>query len=306
MKRLVLMIAIAVLHLPAIAAPTPTPPKVDQPPELNSPDSEPKELQSAPTAEDNPFISPNLDDLIEKKISEDVWSDLKGDLPCSQATGECIHTLQASAVANSRLLKEIDQRVEEAIEKIEEARQTNLQSISIATFSPFLQAYIGRTLTPIRDIQGTTAFNPLTLLTGNLLGVLGGQFFSMLFPWQDQAMSDASASRAIAIGDLQLKIAELQRTRAEIADKLREKVVFEALELENKARDFQIQQELGKRDHDRLEILKVGYRFGEGTSESYLNQISAYERQKAIAWRTWAALRSQLTKVRLLVLGDPE
>lgn len=81
-------------------------------------------------------------------------------------------------------------------------------------------------------------------------------------------------------------------------------MVTEAKKLEEVARAFQIQQEIGKRDHDRLEIFKVSYRFGEGTSENYLNQLSAYDREKAQTWREWARLRSQLTRVRILVKGE--
>ena len=303
---LCLLTAIAIFQsIPTLAAPTPTPPKINHPPELNAPTEEKgDELQEPPKADDNPFVNPDLDDLIEKQINQDIWESMKGDLPCVQATSECIEQLQAESQQNSRLLQEIDQRIEEAQMRVDEAKLKNEQSIAISTFSPYLQAFMGNTLTPLKSQTGQSVLNPLNLVTGNLLAILGGQFFSMLFPWQNQALSESGATRAIAIGDLQIKIAELQRNRAEIADKLREKILIEALKLEEVARDFQIQQEIAKRDHDRIEILKVAYRFGEGTSESYLNQLSAYDRQKAITWRQWAALRSQLTRVRLLVKGE--
>jgi hypothetical protein len=306
MRKLGLSIlAIALLGTPAIAAPTAIPARINKPPELNAPTVERgQEIQEPPKADDNPFVNPNLDDLIEKQINQDIWEQLKGDLPCVQATPECIEQLQSNSQQNSRLLQEIDQRIEEAQSRVDEAKLKNEQNISISTFSPYLQAYLGNTLSPIKSQTGSSVLNPLNLVTSNLLGILGGQFFSLLFPWQNQTLSDASATRSIAIGDLQIKIAELQRSRAEIANKIREKAVMETLKLEEAARDFQIQQEIGKRDRDRLEIIKVSYRFGEGSSESYLSQLSAYDRQKAIAWRNWAALRSQLTRVRLLVKGE--
>ncbi|WP_206669379.1 hypothetical protein [Microcystis aeruginosa] len=37
------------------------------------------EINDAPRTEDNPLLRPDLDSLIENKIAEDVWSQLKGD-----------------------------------------------------------------------------------------------------------------------------------------------------------------------------------------------------------------------------------
>lgn len=258
-----------------------------------------EELQQPPQGQENPFLNPELDELVEKRINEDIWEQLKGELPCIQATTECLEELEASALQNSRLLQEVDERIAEAQDRIEEAKTKNLQSVSISTFSPFLQSFIGETFTPYKGVD-----NPLKGILGNLLGGLAGQFLSILFPWQNQATSEGATNRAIAIGDLQIKVAELQRARAEIADKLREKVLLEGLQLEQTAREFQIQQEIAKRDKARIEIIKISYQFGEGNSESYLNQLSNYDRQKAQTWREWAKLRSQLTKVKILVLGS--
>ena len=99
-------------------------------------------------------------------------------------------------------------------------------------------------------------------------------------------------------------MAELQRNKAEIADRLRERVTIEALKLEQYARNFQIEREIAKRDKQRLEITKVSYKFGEGDSKQYLYDLSRYDRQKATTWRRWSQLRSQLVLVKILVLGE--
>lgn len=82
--------------------------------------------------------------------------------------------------------------------------------------------------------------------------------------------------------------------------------VKEALKLEGYARNFQIDKEIAKREKQRLEISKISYRFGEGDSEKYLAKLSAYDKQKATTWRSWSRLRSQLTIVKILVLGNQD
>ena len=148
--------------------------------------------------------------------------------------------------------------------------------------------------------------NPFRLIFGNLASALLGQGLGNLFNWSAIAATDAQQSRSIQIGDLQIKVAELQRNRAEIVDKLRERVTMEALKLEEIARDFQIEREIAKRDKQRLEITKVSYKFGEGDSRQYLSELSNYDRQKAATWKQWSRLRSQLVLVKLLVLGEGE
>jgi len=243
---------------------------------------------------------------VEKKISEDIWTTLLGELPCSTTTTDCITQLQNSAIQNSGLLRELDTKIEEANGRIEEAKKNNLDSIAISTFSPFLQTFLYSTLGPVSNGVETAVNNPFRLILGNLAGSLLGQGLGAIFNWSSVAATDAQQGRSIAIGDLQVKVAELQRNRAEIVDKLRERVTLEALKLEEYARDFQIEKEIAKRDKQRLEISKISYKFGEGDSKQYLGELSSYDRQKAATWRTFGRLRSQLTLVKILVLGNKD
>ncbi|MFM6690361.1 MAG: hypothetical protein ACKPHT_02650, partial [Microcystis panniformis] len=80
--------------------------------------------------------------------------------------------------------------------------------------------------------------NPLTLIFGNVLGNIAGELLGGLFNWQGLQGGGEAVSRVIAIGDLQIKVAELQRNRAESANRLRELVLVETLKLEEIARDF--------------------------------------------------------------------
>ena len=267
-------------------------------------EEEESELNQEPRTQENPFIDPELDDLVERRISEDVWQGMIGELPCVQSSTDCIKQLQAMALTNSRILQEMETRIQEAEDRIEEAKRRTLDSIAISTFSPFLQSYLTSTLPPVGPQNNI--LNPFQPILGNLGATLLGQGLGQLFNWQTTNANDAQLSRSIAISDLQVKLAELQRARAEIAEKLREKVILETLELEKIARNFQIQQEIAKRQKARLEIIKISYQFGEGDSKQYLADLSAYDRTKATAWREWAKLRSQLTLVKLLVLNQDE
>jgi hypothetical protein len=275
-------------------------PKVEQ-----SEEDEP-EVEGEPTAGDNPFLETNLDSLVDKKISDDVWEQMKGELPCVTASTECLNQLQSLAIQNSRILKEIDTRVEEANAIVLESRQRNQDSIAISTFSPFLQAYFNSALPPSNPSGNQLVNNPFNLIFGNLTATLLGQGLSALFPWQTQSANDSQQARAIAIGDIQIKIAELQRQRAELVNKIREKVVLEGLKLEQIARNFQIAQEIAKREKARLQIIKINYQFGESDSLKYLSDLSFYDRRKAETWREWSKLRSQITLVKMLVTNPEE
>lgn len=290
---------------PSLANPTPTPTIIE--PELNEQEPLEGEINDAPKTEDNPLLRPDLDSLIENKIAEDIWQQLKGQLPCIESTQNCIFQLQAIALANSPILRELDTRIEEAENRIAEARSNNLKTINVNTFSPFLQVLLTGTLGGAQlNKDSPIVANPLTLIFGNFFGNLAGELLGGLFKWQNLQVSGDTASRSIAVADLQIKVAELQRNRSTTAERVREIVLLETLKLEEIARDFQISQEIARRERARIEIIRVSYQFGQGTSESYLAQLSAYDRFKATTWREWSKLRSQLTKVKILVLGIQE
>ncbi len=280
--------------------------EIEEPePRSIAPEEEP-ELMEDPQGQPNPFLDPELDDLVDKQISEDVWSQMLGDLPCSVATENCVGRLQNTAVRNSRLLRDIQLKIEEAEEAINEAKSRNLDSIAIGNFSPLMQYLLaGMGLNDFKN-ERSGVINPFRALFGNTAAAFLGKGLSALFNWSNYAANDSQQERMIAIGDLQIKISELQRNKAELAEKLREQVIIEALKLEDIARNFQIEQAIAKRDKQRLEIAKVSYKFGEGDSERYLNQISGYDRQKAATFKEWSRLRNQVVRLKTMVLGTEE
>jgi hypothetical protein len=178
--RLTILLLCLLPYSPILAVP-----KVDiETPEVKetTEDNQP-ELTKEPTGESNPFLDPELEDLVEKQISEDVWDGLKGELPCAIASTDCLNQLQNKALQSSKLLREIDTKVEEATERLEDAKRRNLDSIAISTFSPFMQTFLYSTLGPVSNGVESPVNNPFRLIFGNLASALLGQGLGKLFNW---------------------------------------------------------------------------------------------------------------------------
>ncbi|MFM6786848.1 MAG: hypothetical protein ACKPJP_08870, partial [Microcystis panniformis] len=102
----------------------------------------------------------------------------------------------------------MDARIEEAENRIAEARSSNLKTINVSTFSPFLQVLLGGTFPAAQINKDSPAIaNPLTLIFGNVLGNIAGELLGGLFNWQGLQGGGEAVSRVIAIGDLQIKVA---------------------------------------------------------------------------------------------------
>jgi hypothetical protein len=98
----------------------------------------------------------------------------------------------------------------------------------------------------------------------------------------------------------------LRRGRAELAQKIREQVYLAAFEYDEAARDFQLSQEVAKRDAARVRLLEVEYRFGEGDTNSYLSSLNGLDARNAQTYRAWTSMRARIEKIKLLVLGVEE
>ncbi len=115
--------------------------------------------------------------------------------------------------------------------------------------------------------------------------------------------SDQNQTRAIAISDLSVKLAELQRGRAELADKVKEKIAIAVFDFDESRREFQISQEVSKRETSRMQLVEVEYRLGQGSSETYLQQLSNLDKNQSQTWKSWSAMRSRLERIKLLIDG---
>ena len=252
------------------AAPT------DRPPQL-----EPETIELDPltlTIDDNPFnpAGQSLDTLIQLTINQDVWDALLGDLPCLDATERCVRELQEEAVANNLTLAEIDFRLELIDERIETARTNSRRSSQAEIVEPLLTDLVRiEPLNRVPDPENPAEpgsriipeeegflekvidiFDEPIRGINNILSFIGVPLFR-----NASGGSEARQARSIAIADLQVKVAEIERAKFAMKADLRETVMLEILEFDKIRREFQIAQEIARRDALRLEILDLDYRF---------------------------------------------
>jgi len=254
-------------------------------------------------------VGDNLDRLIQLKMSDDTWKLMLGDLTCLEATDECIKQLQGKAIETSVTLRAIDQRIEAITQKVEEAKKNNQATVKLGVFEPLVQSFL-----KVEDVPTTAGQPPRKRgFLDKLLGVLSVSGINDVLSligvplFRNATGGDAAAqSRSIAIGDLQVKLAEIENKRGDLAAKIREQVIISVLDFDVVRRDFQISQEIAKRSVTKMKLIEVGYRFGESDTESYLNQLNALDAKKAETFRTWARMRSQMARIKLLVLGAGE
>ena len=246
-----------------------------------------------------------------------MWKSLISPLPCLDTSSPCISQLQGLAVSNSPINKKIDESIAVIEEKIEEATKSNKLSIQLAVFEPALQYFLRQNATTAQTGQnGQTGQTATTQSSGGFLNNVLGIFTSPVstinnllsaigIPFLRSLTGGNQEQRqaAIAISDLRVKVEELRKSKEEIALKTRDSVLFAVLEFDVRAREFQIQQAIARREIQRFELYKVSYRFGQSSTESYLSQQSSLDKQKASVLREWSQMRSQLERIKLIVLA---
>ncbi|OCQ92272.1 hypothetical protein BCD64_00210 [Nostoc sp. MBR 210] len=262
--------------------------------------------QKIPKLEQNPLRKPNIDEIILKEFNDDLWRILKGGLPCLETSASCLEQLQTRAVTQSPLLKELDTRISEANDKINEAKKQNKRSIRLSILTPALQYLLGPTPQAGQpQTQGTGLIDNIagiisgkTGLINGLLNVIGIPFFQGV-----QGGNSEAQSRAIAISDLQIKVAELQRNRAELADTIREKVAEALIRFDEARVEYQTAQVVVSRAVDQFKVFELRYTRGNSDTENYLSRLNQLDNQKAQTYRAWAKMRRSLFELKLLVLS---
>jgi hypothetical protein len=272
----------------------------------------PAQIPVAPTAssDNNPLVPPgaSLDELIQRQINDDLWEEMKGDLPCGDATTECISQLQAKASQSNPLLKEVDTRIQQIQTKIDEAKTANRTSIKLSVFEPALQVFLKEETivnASTRQTEKVGFLERLGRLFSSPVPILNELFSAVGIPLlrSFSGGNDQQRNSAIAISDLQVKLAQMQRDRAQLNDTVREKIYLAVFDLDDAKREFQISQEIAKRSAQRMQLIEVEYRLGQNSTNSFLSETSSLDREKASTYRAWTQVRSRLEKVKLLVLG---
>ena len=267
----------------------------------------------------NPLGGQSFEMLLRLQINDDTWQSMLDPLPCLEATEVCIRELQELAVGSSFTLRDIDERIELVNEQIEIARSNNQQSIRLGIFEPFIQEVIRlETVSRIpnpdnQPVPGSIIrveqegflerigrfFGNSSLGINTLLSFIGLPLF------RSAAGGDAATqNRQIAIADLQVKVAEVERQRGEMANALRERVLLDVLEFETTRREFQGNQEIARRSQLRLDVLELNYRFTPDVStHQYLGELNTTDGIYLNMFRQWAQMRTQLTQIKIVVLG---
>jgi hypothetical protein len=278
------------------------------------------------TTDPNPLnpAGDSLDKLIELRMNDDMWAAMLGELPCLEATETCLTQLQGMAVSNSLALQAIDQRVELINEKIEEARANNQRTIRLGVFEPAVTAFLniesiaarpavtdaqGNIITSAQPAQRRGFLDRILMFFENPIRGLNDIFSLVGIPLLRTISGgdQATQERTLAITDLQVKVAEIENKRGEIAQGMREQTILHVLDFDQIRREFQVSQEIARRSQLQFKIREVAYRLGAGgDTQQYLNDLSALDRQKAEAFRSWARLRSQLVRCKVLILGSEE
>ncbi len=207
-------------------------------------------------------------------------------------------------------LTQIDERVQNTNQKIEEARARNEKTVKLGVLKPVVQYYVkdemvtetvnGRTRTQRKGFL-EKVFGFLTAPVSSINTIISLIGLPLL-EGITQSNENAQA-RAIAISDLQVKVAQIEQERAKIADTLREQVVLQVIDFDTIRREFQVSQAIVQRERLRTRLIEVEYRFGGGDTVQFLGNLSGLDRQKAETFKAWAKVRSQLARIKLLVLG---
>lgn len=231
---------------------------------------------------------------------------MKGALPCLETSAACLEQLQSRAIAQSPLLKELDTRISEANQKIQEAKASNKKSIRLGVLSPALQYLLGPAATPGQPQQQGTGLinNIIGIITGNV-GLINGLIRSIGVPlFEGTQGGNADAQRnAIAISDLQVKVAELQRGRAQLADTIREKTAIALVKFDEARTDFQTSQIVASRVSQQFQVYEMRYVRGNSDTESYLGRQNSFDNTKAQVYGAWAKMRRALFEIKLIVLS---
>lgn len=260
--------------------------------------------------DDNPLnpLGDNLDLLIQTQINEDLWVAMMGDLPCLEPTTECISELQTMAVENNLTLAIIQERIDGIDQRIEEARARNQTSVWMDTFEPLMSRYLTYEQVMVEgQPQQRGFFDRLLSAIGNPLNAINEALGLIGIPLiRGVTQTNARAQQtAIAISDLQVKVAQIEQEKRKIAETLREQVALEVLEFDATRREFQISQEVARRATVQHRLLEIDYRFSDRIdSVTYLGHLSQLDRQKADTYRAWARLRTRLARIQMMVLGS--
>jgi hypothetical protein len=265
----------------------------NQNPNSTSGKTEPENSNSDETGNDGSNLEEKLDNR-EDTEQEDL---LRGDLPCLDSKPECVSQLQALAIANSPDIKALDTQIASSGDAVRLAAVQG-QGSFIESISPFISA-----IAPIllQNSRPSAMGEIRTSLESRLL------FEALPIIISGRATSDSNQTRnSQANADLQIKLAQLEKTKTEVAIALRGKVADEVILFENIKDESNLQSTIVKRETARAKLIEIAYRMGESDTISQIARLNDFDRKKIIAAQSKTKLRSQALKIQRLIKGSSE
>lgn len=262
--------------------------------------------EKLPQIQQNPFKDPQIDQVISGKINDDLWVALRGGLPCLELSRTCLNSLQDLAIASSPLLKELDSRISEGTDKATTAKVANQKTIQLDILSPALQYLLNTNGSVDSNGHKPGFFERLGGLLLGKIGIVNDLLSTVGIPIFNSLNGGSSnvKSQAIQISDLQVRIADLQRARAELADKVKEKVTSSLTDFDNARVEYQMSQVMIRHHTSQFQIYQMRYLRGANTTEEFLQQQNQLDKDKTQVYGAWAKLRRSLFELKLLALAQ--
>ncbi len=238
----------------------------------------------------------NLDDKLENREASEQFDLLRGDLPCLDSKPECIRQLEALAIAASPELRAIDSQIASSSDAVKLAKVQGQGSFS-ESIAPYVTAIAPLLLADSRPL--TTGENRFAL-TSRLL------FEALPTIISGRATSDANQTKnSQANADLLIKLAQLEKTKAEIAIAIKGKVIDAVILFEGLRDESDLQSTIVRREEVRSKLIEISYRMGESSTIEQVARMNDFDRKKIIAAQIKSKLRSQALRIqRLCIKGD--
>lgn len=231
-----------------------------------------------PTTENDPE-GVNPVELSEKADKDAEFELLKGELPCLDSSAPCITLLTQRAFVNSPAIKSLDQQIQQSeanVRSIAQAGSGNIFSL-IQPFTPFFS------VAPVPLALGTAIGTVITNFAGNVR--------------QDQTIAQNNAT-------LQIRIAELERGKIDARGRIEDALVAAVIAFDAAKIQTDIATAIANRESGRFKLIEIGYRLGEGDTNSFIALQNGLDRTRLDVTRQKSAMRSQAAKIKRIVLGD--
>jgi hypothetical protein len=239
-------------------------------------------------------------------MTADQWALMYAPLSCLDTSLDCIQRLQNDAVQNSSSLKKLDAKIKEVNNHIQLAQAQNQKSIQLSILEPGLQALFKKeTVTENGQTRTIGIFERIGRLFTNPGSVLDDLLVAVGVPIIRSSWggNDAQQSKTIAISELTLKVADMEKGKAEVIGKAKDKIEQLVLEFDTAAREFQVEQAIVRSETRTFKIYAITYAAGDGDTHIYLTRKEQLERAKLKVFKDWAKLRAQISILKNLIIA---